>query len=240
MRVALVTGGARGIGRACAQRLAADGLKVVIADREGAQEAAAEMAGAVNAELVDLADPAQASALAERVLTAHGRCDVLVNNAAQLGVHRLQEITLDVWRRFASVNVEAPLVLCQRLIPVMAEHGFGRVINIVSNTVWEPPGPGLIPYITTKGALLAMTRSLAVECGRDGITVNAVAPGLTPTPGSQEGMPMEAFDAVLAQQALPRTLRPEDVAAAVSYLASDDAGAVTGQALRVDGGLVTL
>jgi NAD(P)-dependent dehydrogenase (short-subunit alcohol dehydrogenase family) len=239
VKVALVTGAARGIGRACASRLAADGFRVVIADRAGATEAAAAIDGAA-AEQVDLSDAGQTGALADRTLSAYGRCDVLVNNAAQLGRHDLEELDLDLWRRFHAVNVEAPFLLCSRLVPAMAERGGGRVVNIISNTVWSPPPAGLLAYVTTKGALLGFTRALAVEFGRRGVTVNAVAPGLTPTPGSREGMGADQFEAVLRQQAVGRSLIPEDVAGAVSYLASDDAGAVTGQALRVDGGVVTL
>jgi NAD(P)-dependent dehydrogenase (short-subunit alcohol dehydrogenase family) len=239
LRVALVTGGARGIGRACAQRLAADGCRVVIADRDGAQAAAAEIEHA-EAESVDLAQATEVEALAARVLERHGRCDVLVNNAAQLGMHAFEDVDLVTWRRFEAVSVEAPFLLCIKLIPAMVSAGAGRVINIVSNTVWNPPGPGFVPYITMKGALLGMTRALAVEYGRLGVTVNAVAPGLTPTPGSTEGQSQSAFDAVVAQQAIGRTLAPEDIAGAVGYLASDQAAAVTGQAIRVDGGLVTL
>jgi NAD(P)-dependent dehydrogenase (short-subunit alcohol dehydrogenase family) len=165
---------------------------------------------------------------------------VLINNAAHLGRHAFEELDLDTWRRFHAVNVEAPFLLCHGLVPAMAQRGSGRVVNIVSNTVWAPPPAGLCAYVTTKGALLGFTRALAVEFGGRGVTVNAVAPGLTPTPGSREGMASEQFDAVREQQAIDRSLTPEDVAAAVSYLVSDDAAAVTGQALRVDGGLVTL
>ncbi|HVW17712.1 MAG TPA: SDR family oxidoreductase [Solirubrobacteraceae bacterium] len=228
MTVALVTGAGRGLGEAIARRLAADGHAVVGADLAGAEETA------------DLGDAEQVRALAERVLARHGRVDVLVNNAAQLGGALLAELELESWRRFHAVNVEAPMLLCQALVPAMAAAGRGRVVNIVSNTVWEPPGPGMLAYITTKGALLGFTRALAVEVGGSGVTVNAVAPGLTPTPGSRAGQPPAAFAAAQSQQAIDRPLSPEDVAGAVSYLASDDAAAVTGQALRVDGGLVTL
>jgi NAD(P)-dependent dehydrogenase (short-subunit alcohol dehydrogenase family) len=240
MRVALVTGGARGIGRACAERLAADGLRVIVADRAGAAAAAAEIEGEAHAEEVDLADADQTRQLAARVLDRHGRCDVLVNNAAQLGRHELAELDLATWRRFQAVNLEAPFLLCAGLVPAMAQRGGGRVVNIVSNTVWAPPGLGMLAYVTTKAGLLGFTRALAVECGPGGVTVNAVAPGLTPTPGSRADMAPEVFDAVRDHQAVRRSLTPEDIAGAVSYLASEGAGAVTGQALRVDGGRVTL
>jgi NAD(P)-dependent dehydrogenase (short-subunit alcohol dehydrogenase family) len=122
----------------------------------------------------------------------------------------------------------------------MQANAYGRIVNIVSNTVWSTPGPGMVPYVTSKGALLGMTRALARELGPGGVTVNAVAPGLTPTPASVSDMPPELFEAVLDQQAVKRPLDPTDIAGAVAYLASAEAGALTGQALRVDGGLVTL
>ncbi|HWD70679.1 MAG TPA: SDR family oxidoreductase [Solirubrobacteraceae bacterium] len=239
MKVALITGAARGIGRACAERLAADGHRALVADRAGADAAAAAIDGA-QAYTADLSDAEQTLALADRVLADHGRCDVLINNAAFLGLYALEQLDLDTWRAFQRVNVEAPFLLCSRILPAMAQHGGGRVINIVSNTLWEPPAAGMVPYITTKGALLGMTRALAVEWGRRGVTVNAVAPGLTRTPATISDMPEQAFAEVRAQQALDRELSPDDIAGAVSYLASDAAAAVTGQALRVDGGLVTL
>jgi NAD(P)-dependent dehydrogenase (short-subunit alcohol dehydrogenase family) len=239
VKVALVTGAGCGLGYACAARLAADGYRVVIADRNGTDRAAADIDDA-QPETVDLADADATIALAERVLTEHGRCDVLVNNAAQLGRHAFADLNLETWRRFEAVNIEAPFLLSSRLIPAMIRAGAGRVINIVSNTVWSPPGPGMVAYITSKAALLGMTRALAVEYGPHGVTVNAVAPGLTPTEGSLSDTPQAAFDDVRAQQAIDRQLTPADIAGAVAYLASDDASAVTGQALRVDGGLVTL
>jgi len=239
VKVALITGGARGIGRACAERLAADGHRILIADGAGAEQAASEVGGA-HGYAVDLAEADQTVALAGRVLAEHGRCDILVNNAAQLGMHRLEQLDLETFRRFERVNVEAPLLLCSRLLPAMAANGGGRVINIVSNTVWAPPGPGMTAYISSKGALLGMTRALAVEWGDRNVTVNAVAPGLTRTPATDADMPAQAFAAVRSQQSLDRELNPSDIAGAVAYLASDAAAAVTGQALRVDAGLVTL
>jgi NAD(P)-dependent dehydrogenase (short-subunit alcohol dehydrogenase family) len=122
----------------------------------------------------------------------------------------------------------------------MAERGFGRVINILSNTIWDPPPVGVLAYVASKGGLLGFTRALAREVGDSGITVNGVAPGLTRTPATAADVPQEQFDAVRDGQAIKRTLEPGDIAGAVAFLASDDAAMITGQALRVDGGTVTL
>jgi len=239
VKLALVTGGVRGIGRACAERLAADGYGVLVADRADAERAAADIDRA-QAYAVDLADPGQTLALADRVLSDHGRCDVLVNNAAHQSMHTLEDLDLEVWRRFTAVNVEAPFLLCSRLLPAMAASGGGRVVNIVSTTVFAPPGPGMVAYVASKGALLGMTRALAVEWGRRNITVNAVAPGLTRTPATLAEMAPEVFEGARARSSIGRSLEPADIAGAVSYLVSDAASAVTGQTIRVDGGRVTL
>jgi NAD(P)-dependent dehydrogenase (short-subunit alcohol dehydrogenase family) len=137
-----------------------------------------------------------------------------------------------------AVNVESPRWLAQAFTPGMAGRGFGRIVFIASDTLWSPPDPVLLPYIASKGALLAIMRTLAVTLGPDGIAVSAVAPGLTDTPAARVVNTEENFDAVVARQALKRRLTPEDTAAAVAYLASDGAAAMTGQVLCADGGLI--
>jgi 3-oxoacyl-[acyl-carrier protein] reductase len=137
-----------------------------------------------------------------------------------------------------AVNVEAGLWLAQALAPEMAQRGFGRIVFIVSDTVWDPPAPDLLPYVASKAALIGVARSLARALGPGGITVNCVAPGLTRTPTAAAGMPEEAFTQVRARQAIDRELTPDDVASAVAFLAGDAAGAITGQTLCADGGLV--
>ena len=187
-------------------------------------------------EICDLSSPEEIAQLCERV----GRVDVLVNNAAHLVTRSFEELDLATWRQIQAVGVDAPFALCKALVPGMAERGFGRVINIVSNTIWEPPGIGVVGYVTSKGGLLGFTRALARELGDRGITVNAVAPGLTRTPATEAGVSSGHFEAVLDGQAIKRVLEPADIAGAVAFLASDDAAMITGQALRVDGGRVTL
>ena len=222
-RIAVVTGGAGGIGGAIVARLAPDHT-VVVLDRTGDV-------------VVDLADPDDVRRAAELVLDRYGRCDVLVHAAATFAFGPLADVELDVWRRIQAVNVESALLLTQAFVPGMQERRFGRVIFIVSNTFWSPPDGQMLPYVASKGALIGMTRTLAVGLGSDGIAVTAVAPGLTHTPASTTRAADEFADTE-AHMALHRPLTPDDTAAVVGMLASDEAEALTGQTLTADGGLV--
>ena len=224
-RVAVVTGGAGAIGGAITAGLAASGHVVVSYDLAGDRP-------------VDLASEEEVRSAAARVLREHGRCDVLVHAAAAFDKASLAAVDLAGWRRVQAVNVEAALLLSQAFVPGMANRGFGRIIFIVSDTVWSPPAGDMLAYVASKGTLIALARTLAVSSGRDGIAVTCVAPGLTDTPAARSGQPAALFDDVVSRQALPRTLVPGDVAATVAFLATDAAAALTGQTLCVDGGLI--
>ncbi len=224
--VAVVTGGNGFIGGAIVRRLTASGHDVVVLDREG------DFA-------VDLASEADVRRAARRVLEVHGRCDVLVHAAAAFERATLEALEPTLLRRVMAVNLESALWLLQEFSPGMTERSFGRVVFIVSDTFWDPPPvTDLLPYVASKGALIGAARSLARSLGRDGITVNCVAPGMTPPPVDVPGLGKEVSDAVVARQAIPRVLVPDDVAEAVAFLALPAAQAVTGQTICPDGGLV--
>jgi pyridoxal 4-dehydrogenase len=223
-RLAVITGGAGAIGAAIARALA-PGHEIAVLDQAGEPP-------------IDLAREASVREAAGALLAAAGRCDVLVHAAAAFDRAALPELDAPLWRHVQAVNVESALWLAQELVPTMRAQGRGRIVFIVSDTVWNPPADDLLPYVASKAALIGVARVLARSLGRDGITVNCVAPGLTRTPAAEAGMPESAFAAVRQAQALPRTLAPEDVAGVVAFLTSDAAEAITGQTLCADGGLV--
>lgn len=224
-RVAVVTGGAGAIGTAITAALHGTGHRTVVVDRAG------DIA-------CDLGSEASTRAAAATVLERHGRCDVFVHCAAAFDQMTLADVDAATWRHVQAVNVESALWLLQAFTPGMAERHFGRVVFIVSDTFWAPPIPALLAYVASKGTLVGVMRALAVGLGPDGIAVSAVAPGLTDTPASRVVNTEEQFDAVVDRQSLKRRLTPGDTAAAVAYLASDAAAAMTGQVLCADGGLL--
>jgi NAD(P)-dependent dehydrogenase (short-subunit alcohol dehydrogenase family) len=224
-RVAVVTGGAGDIGTAIVARLSTSGHRTVVIDRSGDVEA-------------DLASEASTRSAAATVLQRYGGCDVFVHCAAAFDQAALADLDAATWRHVQAVNVESPLWLAQAFSPGMAERGFGRIVFIISDTLWKPPGPAFLPYIASKGAIVGIVRTLAVALGPDGIAVSAVAPGLTDTAGSRTVNTDVQFDGAVANQALKRRLTPEDTANVVAFLASDGAAAMTGQVLCADGGML--
>jgi len=240
-KIAVVTGAARGLGRAFARRLASECATVIAVDRLPAPGLEQELQGlgghGSEVHQVDVCNPAEVSALARAVLARHSRCDILVNNAGVAAHQRLLEISLEDWRRIMSVNVESMFLLCKAFAPAMIAQRYGRIVNISSNTV------GLVvadvaPYITSKAAVIGLTRAIATEFGQHGITANCIAPGLTRTEHTMQALSDEAFEQYARMQAIKRPELPEDLVGTLSFLTSDDSSFMTGQTLVVDGGLL--
>jgi NAD(P)-dependent dehydrogenase (short-subunit alcohol dehydrogenase family) len=234
----LVTGAARGLGRAFAERALAAGARVAVADvLEDAGRATAREIGAAFAPL-DLAAPRSIDACVAQAAEALGGLDGLVNNGAitSSGGRTLEELDVETWDRVMTVNVRGTWLATRAALPHLRRSGKGRVINVASDTaLWG--APHLIAYVASKGAVIAMTKSMARELGADGITVNAVAPGLTLVEAT-EYVPAERHRLYVEGRAIQRAQVPEDVCGAVLYLLSDAAGFVTGQLLAVNGGFV--
>jgi NAD(P)-dependent dehydrogenase (short-subunit alcohol dehydrogenase family) len=234
----LITGGARGLGRKFAEAVLAAGARVAIADvLEDAGRTAAKELGVIFLPL-DLAAPASIGACVAGAADALGGIDGLVNNGAitSSGGKTMEELDTETWDRVMTVNVRGTWLATRAALPHLRSSGKGRVINVASDTaLWG--APRLLAYVASKGAVIAMTKSMARELGADGITVNAVAPGLTLVEAT-EYVPAERHQLYLEGRALHRAQVPDDVCGAVTYLLSDAAGFVTGQLLAVNGGFV--
>jgi NAD(P)-dependent dehydrogenase (short-subunit alcohol dehydrogenase family) len=238
-KVALVTGAAQGIGNAIAHGLAAEGARIVVADLKGAEEAAAAFPDGVGI-AADVADEAAVQALVDEAVERCGTIDVLVNNAglyASLEMRPFTEIPLDEWRTVMDVNVASMFLMCRAAVPVMRAGGGGRIVNISSGTPFRGV-PFLLHYVTSKGAIVALTRALAKEVGKDGILVNCVAPGFTMSAGVEAHPEVieKLRDVSVAARTLQRDQVPEDVVGAVVYFSSAGSSFVTGQTIVIDGG----
>lgn len=241
-RVALVTGGAQGIGRAIASRLAADGMTVLIADRDaaGSEALAASLVlqgFRAHALAMDVGDPASIAAAFNDIERHHGRCDVLVNNAGIAGACPFLDYPLELWSQVLAVNLTGPLLCGQRAAALMARAGWGRIVNIASISGVRA-SPGRSAYGASKAALMALTRQMAVELAPLGITANCVAPGPIETPLTREHHTPQTRQSYYRNVPQRRYGEPEEIASAVAFLASDGAAYVNGHTLAVDGGFL--
>jgi NAD(P)-dependent dehydrogenase (short-subunit alcohol dehydrogenase family) len=238
-KVAIVTGGAQGIGRAIAEGLAREGARIAIADLRGADEAAAAFAGGVGL-TVDVANEADVQRMADTVAEQCGTIDILVNNAglyASIPMRSFLEIPLEEWRQVMDVNVASMFLTCRAVVPIMQAQGGGKIVNISSGTPFRGV-PFLLHYVTSKGAIVALTRALAKEVGKQGVLVNCVAPGFTMSAGVEEHPEViEALQQVsISSRTIQRDQVPEDVVGAVVYLSGPSSSFVTGQTIVIDGG----
>jgi NAD(P)-dependent dehydrogenase (short-subunit alcohol dehydrogenase family) len=242
-KVALITGSAAGIGQAYAQRLAEDGAHIVVVDVKPGDDTVRIVKGYNrNAMSVtcDVSSPEDVARLKREVEARFGRVDILVNNAGIYPIQSFEAMSFADWRRVMSTNLDGMFLVTKAFQPGMKERGWGRIVNIASNTLGLTV-TGLVHYIASKGGVVGFTRALATEMGPFGITVNAIAPGLTRSPGTTANDrpgAAERFAFVSNLQAIKRTEDPPDLVGALSFLTSDDAAFITGQTLNVDGGLV--
>ncbi|HEY2017660.1 MAG TPA: SDR family oxidoreductase, partial [Bryobacteraceae bacterium] len=231
-RVAVVSGAAGGLGRAIAARLAAEGAAIEILDRKDAAEACAQIVaagGEANSTVCDVTDEAQIAAAAKGIGDRHGQIDILVNNAGILsGRSPWHSISREEMERYIEVNFLGYFLVTKALYPLIKKNSTGRIINVASRTYFLA-NPGQMAYVASKGAVMGMTRVLAKESGDDGITVNAIMPGMVATPGTTAHSQEEAFNRVMANQCIKKRVTPEHFAALAAFIASDDAEMITGQ-----------
>lgn len=238
-RVAVVTGGAAGLGRAAAARLAQEGALLEILDISDAGDARSEIrakGGKAESILCDCTSEAQIAEAVAEIEKRHGRVDILVNNAGILsGRKPWHTLTRAEVERYIDVNYIGYFLVTKAMYPLLKKSRTPRVINVASRTYFLA-NPGQMAYVASKGAVMGFTRVLAKELGEEGIPVNAVMPGMVATPGTTEHSQEEAFNRVMNNQAIKKRVQPEHLAGLIAFLAGDDAEMITGQMILCDGG----
>jgi NAD(P)-dependent dehydrogenase (short-subunit alcohol dehydrogenase family) len=247
-RVAVVTGGAKGIGQHYARALAAEGARLMIADIADGKDVAASLAreygaNSVASAVTDVSEEAAVKALVAETMERFGKIDILVNNAAlfaPLRETKCTEIDTAVWDKVMAINLRGPFLMVKHVVPHMSARGYGKIINIGSGSIFHGI-PWMLHYVTSKGGIMAMTRVLALELGEHGIRVNTLSPGLTMSEtlmAENPGHIATARDKVLASRSLKRDAHPQDLLGALIFLAGAESDFMTGQNVLVDGGNV--
>jgi 3-oxoacyl-[acyl-carrier protein] reductase len=241
-RVAIVTAAAGGgIGKATATRLAEEGAIVVVTDsherrtRETAEELASRFPGRIDSHALDVSNQQSVQTVVDAVIAARGKVDILVNNAGINVLGGVDKVSIEDWTRVFDVNLTGAFHLIRAVLPSMRKHRWGAIVNVSSIAAWSTLGGSDAPYAAAKAGMLALTRAVASEVGPDGIRCNAVAPGIVLTKWVEKNMPGVSRQAEYTP--LRRLGKPEDIAATIAFLASDDASFITGEAITVSGGL---
>ncbi|HSP17087.1 MAG TPA: glucose 1-dehydrogenase [Thermoanaerobaculia bacterium] len=237
-RVAIVTGAARGLGRAAAERLHERGAAVAVnvRDRERAESVARSIGERTLAVPGDVAAPGVPEELVRRTLERFGRVDILVNNAALARSTRFPKLTADEWRLALEVNMTAPFLLIQAVLPAMKKQHYGRIINLSSSAGRTVSTLGGAHYTASKAGLLGLTRAAAKELGQFGITVNAICPGMIDTELTRENASPELLARLAASYPVPRLGTALEVADLICFAASEAAGYITGASFDINGG----
>ncbi|MBO2463934.1 SDR family NAD(P)-dependent oxidoreductase [Actinomadura violacea] len=239
-RVAVVTGAAGGFGTAISLELARRGADIIAVDLKAAEDtiSAVREIGRKGITLqADLADPEQVEAITADMRAFAGRIDILVNNAGIFPFRNVWELDFAEWKRIQSINLDSQFLMAKAVMGSMRENSWGRIVNLASNSLGLTV-PDMVPYMAAKGGVVGFTRALATDLAPYGITVNAVCPTASSTPGGQTFIGDEVLQAVAEMQAIKRVGSATDIVGAVCFLSSDDCAFMTGQTLVADGGLM--
>jgi len=240
-KIAIITGGGSGIGRASAELFALEGAKVVVADfnEKAGQETVAAIRQAGGEAIfvqVDVSDSAQVQRLVDTTLQTYGGIDILVNNAGILLFGTALDTSEQDWQRVIAINLTGTFLVSKAVLPHMIARGGGSIVNLTSSTGAHDAAANTVAYVTSKGGVALLTRAMAIDHAKHNVRVNAIAPGPTDTPMLRDALSPEQLSAFAATFPMGRLGRPEELAHAILFLASDEASFVTGAILAVDGG----